>query len=46
MGREPEIQDEEEFSRLWRGLKDPARYKYRVEPMLHDLVLTTAYGRP
>ena len=46
VGREPEIQDEEEFSRLWRGLKDPARYNYRVEPMLHDLVLTTAYGRP
>jgi hypothetical protein len=46
IGREPDVNDQAEFSRLWRGLKSPTTYNYRVERMLHDLVLTNAYGRP
>ncbi len=46
IGREPEVNDQGEFARLWRGLKSPTTYNYRIERMLHDLVLTNAYGRP
>jgi hypothetical protein len=48
VGREPDAQpaDQAEYSRLWRGLKAKDGYNYRVEKMLHDLVLTQAYGRP
>lgn len=48
IGREPEAQpqDQAEYNRLWRGLKDKTAYNYRVEKMLHGLVLTNAYGRP
>jgi hypothetical protein len=46
IGRDPDANDQPEFTRLWRGLKSPTTYNYRVERMLHDLVLTNAYGRP
>jgi hypothetical protein len=46
IGREPDVNDQPEYTRLWRGLKSPSTYNYRVEKMLHDLVLTNAYGRP
>ena len=46
IGREPEVNDQGEFARLWLGLKSPTTYNYRIERMLHDLVLTNAYGRP
>ncbi len=46
VGRDPDVNDQAEFTRMWRGLKDPNVYNYRVEKMLHDLVLTSAYGRP
>ncbi len=48
VGREPDAQpaDQAEYSKLWRKLKAKDGYNYRVEKMLHDLVLTNAYGRP
>ncbi|MEZ5938430.1 MAG: hypothetical protein R3C52_09430 [Hyphomonadaceae bacterium] len=46
IGRDPDVNDQPEFNRLWRGLKSETTYNYRVERMLHDLVLTNAYGRP
>ncbi|MCS7026150.1 MAG: hypothetical protein NZV14_15215 [Bryobacteraceae bacterium] len=46
IGREPQAQDQPEFGALWRGLMDPQKFNYRVEKMLHALVLTEAYGRP
>lgn len=46
VGREPDLNDQTEFTQLWRGLKSVTTYNYRVEKMLHDLVLTNAYGRP
>jgi hypothetical protein len=46
IGREPDVNDQAEFTRLWRGLKSSTTYNYRVEKMLHDLVQTNAYGRP
>lgn len=48
IGRDPEThaQDQPEFAKLWKGLKDKDGDNYRVEKMLHRLVLTQAYGRP
>ena len=46
IGREPSLQDQAEYSQLWRDLKSPDVHNYRVEKMLHALVLTNAYGRP
>lgn len=46
IGREPDVNDQPEYTRMWRGLKSATTYNYRVEKMLHDLVLTNAYGRP
>lgn len=46
IGREPTIEDQPEFTAMWRGLKSPTGFNYRVEAMLHDLILTSAYGRP
>lgn len=46
IGREPQTNDQREYGVLWRGLKDPKAYNYRVEKMLHALVLTEAYGTP
>jgi hypothetical protein len=48
VGREPDAQpaDQAEYSRLWRSLKAKDGYNYRVEKMLHGLILTNAYGRP
>ena len=48
IGRDPEThaQDQAEFTKLWQGLKSPGAYNYRVEKMLHGLILTQAYGRP
>lgn len=46
IGREPDVNDQPEFTRLWRGLKSATTFDYRVERMLHDLVQTNAYGRP
>jgi hypothetical protein len=48
VGREPDAQpaDQAEYSRLWRALKAKDGYNYRVEKMLHGLILTSAYGRP
>jgi hypothetical protein len=46
IGREPDVNDQPEYTRMWRGLKSATTYNYRVEKMLHDLVLTSAYGRP
>lgn len=46
VGREPTLQDMPEYNRLWQQLKSPAGFNYRVESMLHALVLTNAYGRP
>lgn len=46
IGREPQGADLKEFDALWRGLKNPSLYNYRVEKMLHALILTEAYGAP
>jgi len=46
VGRDPQIQDQAEFTELWRGLMSKDAYNYRVEKMLHGLILTNAYGRP
>lgn len=46
VGREPDVNDQPEYTRMWRGLKSATTYNYQVEKMLHDLVLTNAYGRP
>lgn len=46
IGRDPTVDDQPDYTRLWRTLKSPTGYNYRVEKMLHDLVLTSAYGRP
>jgi hypothetical protein len=44
LGREPNGDEQSEFSQLWRDLR--GRHDYRVERMLHDLVKTRAYGVP
>lgn len=48
IGRDPvtHAQDQAEFTRLWKGLKDKGAYDYRINRMLHGLILTEAYGRP
>lgn len=46
IGREPTAGDQREYFRLWRGLMSPTQYNYRVERMLHALILTDAYGTP
>lgn len=46
IGRDPTIQDQAEYNRLWQDLKSPGGHNYRVERMLHALVFTNAYGRP
>jgi hypothetical protein len=46
IGRDPTVDDQPEYTRLWRSLKSPAGHNYRVEKMLHELVFTSAYGRP
>jgi hypothetical protein len=46
VGREPQVTDQREYSALWRGLMDPNKSNYRVEKMLHALILTEAYGKP
>jgi hypothetical protein len=46
IGRVPNGLDQREYSALWRGLMDPNRSNYRVEKMLHALILTEAYGKP
>ena len=46
VGREPSPADQTEFALMWKGLKAPDKFNYRVERMLHALVLTEAYGRP
>ncbi len=46
IGRDPSPLDQRDYSALWRGLMDPKVHNYRVEKMLHALVLTEAYGTP
>ncbi len=46
IGREPQPLDQKEYTALWRGLMDPKTHNYRVEKMLHALILTDAYGKP
>ena len=46
IGRDPTIQDQAEYNRLWQDLKSPGGHNYRVERMLHALVFTNAFGRP
>lgn len=46
IGREPDAADQREYGSLWRGLMDPNKSNYRVEKMLHALILTEAYGKP
>lgn len=46
LGHEVQNTEQEEFEDLWRGLKDPARFNYGVEKMLHALIDTEAYGAP
>lgn len=46
VGREPDVQDQAEYTKLWRDLMDPKGANYRVEKMLHELVLTNAYAAP
>ncbi len=46
IGREPDLRDQVEYTRAWKGLKSADVYNYRVEKMLHGLVLTNAYGQP
>ena len=46
IGREPRGVDQREYNLLWRGLMNPSAHNYRVEKMLHALILTDAYGAP
>jgi len=46
VGREPNERDQVEYTAMWRGLMAPAQYNYRVEKMLHGMVMTNAYGQP
>lgn len=46
VGREPGPADQTEYTLMWKGLKAPDKFNYRVERMLHALVQTEAYGRP
>ena len=46
IGREPQAIDQREYGILWRGLMDPNQSNYRVEKMLHGLILMEAYGKP
>lgn len=44
IGQEPLSYQQEEFKQLWQRFK--SEHNYRVEKMLHDLILTEAYGVP
>jgi len=44
MGREPAPSESEEFEVLWKDLK--GKHAYSVERMLHDFIITEAYGAP
>jgi hypothetical protein len=46
IGRAPQTADQREYSQLWRGLMDANTHNYRVQKMLHALILTDAYGKP
>ncbi len=44
MGRDPQPAELEEFEALWRGLMED--HAYSIERMLHDFIMTEAYGAP
>ncbi len=44
LGGPPGPSEQAEFAQLWRRLR--AEHAYRIEPMLHELVDTEAYGVP
>jgi len=46
VGREPTAADQPEYTSLWKSLMSPTGSNYRVEKMLHELVLTNAYAAP
>ncbi len=46
IGRAPNKADTAEYTALWKDLMSPAGSNYRVEKMLHKLVLTNAYAAP
>ena len=46
VGREPSAADKTEYASLWKDLMSPTGSNYRVEKMLHKLVLTNAYAAP
>jgi hypothetical protein len=46
VGREPNAADKAEYDGLWKSLMSPTGSNYRVEKMLHELVLTNAYAAP
>ena len=44
LGEPPRASELEQFENVWRRFME--EHEYRVEPMLHDLMLTEAYGVP
>ena len=44
IGRDPLPAESAEYDQLWQGLKDT--HNYSVEGMLHDFIMTEAYGAP
>jgi hypothetical protein len=46
IGRAPNKADTAEYAVLWKDLMSPTGSNYRVEKMLHKLVLTNAYAAP
>jgi hypothetical protein len=44
IGRDPFPNEQAEFSALWTDLR--GKHNYSVEKMLHDLIMTEAYGAP
>ncbi len=44
LGEDPRPAELQQFEYVWRRFMD--EHEYRVEPMLHDLVMTEAYGVP
>ena len=44
IGRDPLPAESAEYDQLWQGLNDT--HNYSVEAMLHDFIMTEAYGAP
>lgn len=44
LGHAPRPEENAEFVATWRALK--TQHQYRVQPMLHELIRTEAYGAP